>query len=60
MSYRSETMIMTMRMPIMITIMISLQVPLGDYELPLGKADVISEGTDVTVVAWGAQVRRTD
>ena len=31
-------------------------VPVGDYELPLGKADVISEGEHITCVAWGAQV----
>jgi 2-oxoisovalerate dehydrogenase E1 component beta subunit len=32
------------------------QVPTGDFELPLGSAEVIAEGTDVTCVAWGAQV----
>ncbi|WP_375055535.1 alpha-ketoacid dehydrogenase subunit beta [Zobellella sp. DQSA1] len=26
------------------------------YELPLGEAEVIQEGTDVTVLAWGAQM----
>ena len=31
-------------------------VPVGDYELPLGVAEVVQEGSDVTVVAWGAQV----
>ena len=34
-------------------------VPVGDYELPLGKADVISEGEHITCVAWGAQVPAT-
>lgn len=32
------------------------EVPEGDYELPLGKAELVKEGADVTVVAWGAQV----
>jgi len=32
------------------------EVPTGDFELPLGQADVITEGTDITCVAWGAQV----
>lgn len=31
-------------------------VPEEDYTLPLGKADVVEEGTDITLVAWGAQV----
>ena len=34
-------------------------VPLGDFELPLGKAECVLPGTDVTVVAWGTQVRRS-
>ncbi|MBE0506890.1 MAG: alpha-ketoacid dehydrogenase subunit beta [Marinospirillum sp.] len=28
-----------------------------DYTLPLGQAEVLREGTDVTLVAWGAQVQ---
>ncbi|PPC78642.1 alpha-ketoacid dehydrogenase subunit beta [Pokkaliibacter plantistimulans] len=32
------------------------QVPSEDYTLPIGQAEVISEGKDVTLVAWGAQV----
>ena len=32
------------------------EVPDEDYQLPLGKADVIREGTDITLVAWGAQM----
>jgi len=32
------------------------EVPVADYELPLGKADVIANGDDVTLVAWGTQV----
>ncbi|MFP8966153.1 alpha-ketoacid dehydrogenase subunit beta [Pokkaliibacter sp. CJK22405] len=31
-------------------------VPEEDYELPLGKADIVREGTDITLLAWGAQV----
>ena len=34
-------------------------VPVGDYVLPLGKADVITEGEHITCVAWGAQVAAT-
>lgn len=30
-------------------------VPVGDYEIPLGVADVMREGTDITLVGWGAQ-----
>ncbi len=33
------------------------EVPEGDYTVPLGKANVIREGTDVTVLSWGAMVR---
>ncbi|XP_012945364.1 2-oxoisovalerate dehydrogenase subunit beta, mitochondrial [Aplysia californica] len=32
------------------------EVPVGDYELPLSQADVIVEGTDVTLIGWGTQV----
>jgi len=32
------------------------QVPIKDYECPLGKADVILEGSDVTLIGWGTQV----
>ncbi|RAU17054.1 alpha-ketoacid dehydrogenase subunit beta [Nitrincola tibetensis] len=32
------------------------EVPDEDYELPLGKGEVLREGTDITLVAWGAQV----
>ena len=30
--------------------------PVKDYTIPLSKAEVLSEGTDVTIVAWGTQV----
>jgi len=32
------------------------EVPDADYELPLGKAEVVAEGGDITVVGWGSQV----
>ncbi|QIT55497.1 alpha-ketoacid dehydrogenase subunit beta [Aquisalimonas sp. 2447] len=31
-------------------------VPETDYQLPLGEAEVVKEGSDVTLVAWGAQM----
>jgi len=33
------------------------QVPIGDYELPLGKCDVMIQGTDITLVGWGSQLQ---
>ncbi len=33
------------------------EVPEGEYSIPLGKARVVQEGKDVTVIAWGAMVR---
>ena len=32
-------------------------VPIDDYELPLCQAEVIREGTDVTVVGWGGHLQ---
>ena len=32
------------------------EVPEEDYQLPLGKAEVVQQGTDITLLAWGAQV----
>lgn len=32
------------------------EVPEGDYTVPLGKANVVREGSDVTIVAYGAMV----
>ncbi|KAI8912777.1 thiamine diphosphate-binding protein [Gorgonomyces haynaldii] len=32
------------------------QVPVEDYELPIGKAEVLKEGKDVTVLGWGSQI----
>ena len=32
------------------------EVPSGDYSIPLGSAEVVREGRDITLVGWGAQV----
>ncbi len=32
------------------------EVPDEDYELPLGQAEVLKEGADITLLAWGAQM----
>lgn len=32
------------------------EVPEGDYTIPLGKANVVKEGSDVTLIAYGAMV----
>lgn len=31
-------------------------VPEDDFQLPIGKADVVKEGRDITLLAWGAQM----
>ncbi|TYZ63892.1 hypothetical protein PybrP1_006255 [[Pythium] brassicae (nom. inval.)] len=33
------------------------EVPVGDYAETLGEADIVTRGSDVTVVGWGAQMR---
>ena len=33
--------------------------PVGDFELPLSKAEVVMEGSDITLVGYGAQVTLT-
>ncbi len=33
------------------------EVPEGDYAIPIGKARLVQEGKDVTVITWGAMVR---
>lgn len=32
------------------------EVPEEDYQLPLGKAEVVTVGSDITLLAWGAQM----
>ncbi|ERJ11514.1 alpha-ketoacid dehydrogenase subunit beta [Haloplasma contractile] len=32
-------------------------VPEEEYTIPIGKAKIVQEGTDLTIVAWGAMVR---
>lgn len=32
------------------------EVPEDDFELPLGVAEVVKEGSDITLLAWGAQM----
>ena len=32
--------------------------PTEDYEIPLGKAEVMKEGSDITIVAYGMQIRQ--
>lgn len=33
------------------------QVPVEPYTIPLSQAEVLMEGSDITLVAWGTQVR---
>jgi 2-oxoisovalerate dehydrogenase E1 component beta subunit len=33
------------------------EVPVGDYVIPLGKAEIMRKGSDITLVGWGAQMR---
>ncbi len=35
-------------------------VPLNDYIIPLGKAEVIKQGTDVTVIGYGRDLSTID
>ncbi|XP_020630845.1 2-oxoisovalerate dehydrogenase subunit beta, mitochondrial-like [Orbicella faveolata] len=32
------------------------EVPVGDYEIPLSEAEILEEGSDVTLVGWGTQI----
>ncbi len=34
------------------------EVPSGSYTVPLGKAHVVKEGKDITLIAWGSMVRQ--
>jgi len=36
---------------------IKQEVPEEDYTVPIGKAAVVREGSDITIVAWGAMIR---
>ncbi|HKL95422.1 MAG TPA: alpha-ketoacid dehydrogenase subunit beta [Haploplasma sp.] len=36
------------------------EIPEESYEIEIGKAKVLKEGTDLTVVAWGAQLREVN
>ena len=31
-------------------------VPEGHYKIELGKAEIVQEGDDITMIAWGTQV----
>ena len=33
------------------------EVPVGDYTVPLGVGKILREGTDVTIVGWGGQMK---
>ncbi len=35
------------------------EVPDGEYTVPIGKAKVLREGDDITVISWGAMVQET-
>lgn len=32
------------------------QVPIDDYEVPLGKAEILTSGSDLTLLTWGTPV----
>src|SRR5690554_5897748 len=36
------------------------EVPEEDYQIEIGKAKVLKEGNDITIVAWGAQLREVN
>ncbi|MGR4068340.1 alpha-ketoacid dehydrogenase subunit beta [Billgrantia sp. C5P2] len=36
------------------------EVPEEDFQLPIGEAEVIKEGSDITVLGWGAQMELID
>ncbi|MCL4492598.1 MAG: alpha-ketoacid dehydrogenase subunit beta [Nitrospirae bacterium] len=39
--------------------LIKEEVPEGEYTIPLGKARIVQEGNDITVIAWGSMLHRT-
>ncbi|MBI2085398.1 MAG: alpha-ketoacid dehydrogenase subunit beta [Candidatus Aenigmarchaeota archaeon] len=34
-----------------------MEVPEKDYEIPIGKANIVKEGSDLTIISWGTMVR---
>lgn len=36
------------------------EVPEEEYEVPIGKAKIVKQGEDITVVAWGAMMREVE
>jgi pyruvate dehydrogenase E1 component beta subunit len=39
--------------------MMKEDVPEDDYSIPLGKARIVQEGNDITIVSWGSMLHRT-
>ena len=39
--------------------LIKEDVPEEDYSIPLGKARIVQEGNDITIVSWGSMLHRT-
>ena len=39
--------------------LIKEDVPEGEYTVPLGKARIVQEGKDITVISWGSMLQRT-
>ena len=37
---------------------LNLQIPEGDYVVPIGKARVVKQGTDLSIITYGSQVHR--
>ena len=33
------------------------EVPIDDYEIPLGQARIVQNGSDITLIGWGGQIR---
>ncbi len=33
-----------------------IEVPENDYEIPIGKANIVKEGSDLTIISWGSMV----
>ena len=57
-SIRSRDPVMFFEPKILYRSAVDDDVPEGDFMVPLGQADVVREGSDVTLVAWGAQIKR--